>query len=47
MQPPRARTLERGADEERPLDGRRDDDRIAAYGNILFMTFVIARRPTW
>ena len=33
----RAGPLERGAHEERPLDRRRDDDRIAAYGIILFM----------
>ena len=43
---PRARTLERGAHEQRPLCRRRDDDRISAYGIILFRVSVIARRPS-
>ena len=46
-QTPRARSLERRAHEERPLYGRGDDDRIAAYARILFRSSVISgRRPS-
>ena len=34
-QAPGAGPLERRADEQRPLDGRGDDDRFAAYARIL------------
>ena len=39
---PRARPLERGAHEERPFCRRSDDDRISAYGIILFR-FLLSR----